>query len=227
MAEVKLITKIQTFEDVQKSLQEIEKVLNSLTEAVNSKADKEAKDPEGKPGDLKMTKNFNGSNDLEGKTEDGWVKLATKDKFDTGWFTTSEDAVNYFRHNIEINPGDILRCDLYIKNTSNGMIVHLNAGMHPVGHYDATSPYDDNDNISTSFNNTHLFFSIDLDNTRSGIIFPPDGVVTDSDTFGTVGDGSGWYSKGGASMGGAGVTGNSVVIYDNAEFRIIATKEIV
>ena len=40
MSEVKLLTKIKTFDDVQKSLQDIEKNLNKLYEAVNSKADK-------------------------------------------------------------------------------------------------------------------------------------------------------------------------------------------
>tara|TARA_R100000458_G_scaffold59041_1_gene68512 strand:- start:135 stop:722 length:588 start_codon:yes stop_codon:yes gene_type:complete len=194
MSEVKLITKIQTFEDVQKSLQDIEKVLNGLTEAVNSKADKEAKDPEGKPGDLKMTRNFNESNDLEGKTEEGWVKLATADKFDTGWFTATEDTVAWFRHNIEMSPGDLITCDLFVKSNSTGMIVHVNGGHHPWG--DKADVTTNNDNITTSFTSTHVGFSIDGDATDNGILFlpPPTG---DLDSFGSSDDSGGFITAGG------------------------------
>ena len=223
MAEVKLITKIQTFDDVQKSLQDIEKVLNKLTEAVNSKADKEAKDTEGKPGDLKMTKNFNGSNDLEGKNEDGWVKLATADKFDTGWFTLAEDTPTWFRHNIEMSPGDLITCDLFVKSNNTGMIVHLNGGHHPWG--DRANVDYNNDNLSTSFTNTHVGVLLDGDNTASGVLFipPPQG---DLDSFGSDSSGLGFHATGGENMSGA-PSGSGISIYTNATFRVFATKVLI
>ena len=225
MSEVKLITKIQTFEDAQKCFQEIEKVLNSLSEAVNSKADKEAKDPEGKPGDLKMTKNFNGSNDLEGKTEDGWAKLATADKFDSGWVTLAEDTPTWFRHNIEMSPGDLITCDLFVKSNNTGMIVHFNAGYHPWGDKYTDAAGSNNDNLSTSFTNTHVGVLLDGDNTASGVLFipPPQG---DLDSFGSSSSGLGFHATGGENMSGA-PSGSGISIYTNATFRIIATKVLV
>ena len=221
MAEVKLITKIQTFDDVQKSLQDIEKVLNKLTEAVNSKADKEAKDTEGKPGDLKMTKNFNGSNDLEGKTEDGWVKLATADKFDTGWFTLAEDTPTWFRHNIEMSPGDLITCDLFVKSNNTGMIVHFNAGHHPWADIEAATTTN-NDSFTTSFTNTHVGVLLDGDATTGGVLFMPL-PQGDLDSFGSSSSGLGFYATGGENMSGN-PTGSGISIYTNAKFRIITTK---
>ena len=235
MAEVKLLTKIQSFEDVQKSLQEIEVNLNKLSNAVNSITEKRAEDSKGKPGDLQMTVNFNKTYDLEGKTEDGWVKLATKDTFDTGWFTAIEDRVFQFRHNIEIDPEELLRTDMFIKRNDNGQITHFNCGYHPMGHAQtedrvlngSTGANVNNDDLCVSYTSTHLFFHLDMDNCQRGIVFSPIN-ITDTDAFGEEADITSWYDEGGATFCGENEASGSVVeIYDACQFKVIATKVLV
>ena len=68
----KITTKITSFADVQKSLQEIEKVLNELTSSVNSSAETEVSDKDGKTGDIKTQRNADGTYSLEVKTDEGW-----------------------------------------------------------------------------------------------------------------------------------------------------------
>jgi len=234
MSEIKLITKIQSFDDVQKSLQEIETNLNKLNKAVNSISEKQAEDSKGKPGDIQMTVNSNKTYDLEGKTEDGWVKLATRDAFDTGWFEAVEDRVFHWRHRIEIQPEELLRTDMYIKRNDNGQITHFNCGYHPMGHAQTedrvlSGSHGDNinnDDLIVTFTSTHLFFHLDMDNCQSGVVFNPIG-VSDSDGFGEVVtiEGGGWYPAGGATFCGDGETRTNVVeIYDNCKFKVIATK---
>lgn len=234
MSEIKLITKIQSFDDVQKSLQEIETNLNKLNKAVNSISEKQAEDSKGKPGDMQMTVNFNKTYDLEGKTEDGWVKLATRDTFDSGWFEALEDRVYHWRHRIEIQPeSDLLRCDIFIKRNDNGQICHFNCGYHPMGHAqtqdrvlagDNPGTNQNNDDLITSFTSTHIFFHLDLDNTAEGIIFTPV-TVSDSDSFGEVEEIDGWHASGGATFCGSGeANGDVVQVYDKCQFRVLATK---
>jgi len=68
----KITTKITSFADVQKSLQEIEKVLNELTSSVNSSAETEVSDKDGKTGDIKTQRNADGTYSFEVKTDEGW-----------------------------------------------------------------------------------------------------------------------------------------------------------
>ena len=68
----KITTKITSFADVQKSLQEIEKVLNELTHSVNSSAETEVSDKDGKTGDIKTQRNADGTYSFEVKTDEGW-----------------------------------------------------------------------------------------------------------------------------------------------------------
>ena len=68
----KITTKITSFTDVQKSLQEIEKVLNELTQSVNSSAETEVSDKDGKTGDIKTQRNADGTYSFEVKTDEGW-----------------------------------------------------------------------------------------------------------------------------------------------------------
>jgi len=69
---VKLITAIKTFDDVRRSLQEVERVLNELKSSVNSEPEIEMKDEQGKPGDLRTNKNADNSYSLQLKTKEGW-----------------------------------------------------------------------------------------------------------------------------------------------------------
>lgn len=72
MSSVKISTKIQSFQDVQKSLQDIEKYLNKLEKSIQSPAELEVTDKDGKTGDIKTTKNTDGSYTFEIRTIDGW-----------------------------------------------------------------------------------------------------------------------------------------------------------
>ncbi len=72
MSEIKLQTKINSFLEVQKSLQEIEKQLNVLSKSLSSKAESEVSDTEGKSGDIKTTRNVDGSYSFEIRTDSGW-----------------------------------------------------------------------------------------------------------------------------------------------------------
>ena len=75
----KITTKITSFADVQKSLQEIEKVLNELTGSVNSSAETEVSDKDGKTGDIKTQRNADGTYSFEVKTDEGWKVPALGD----------------------------------------------------------------------------------------------------------------------------------------------------
>lgn len=75
----KITTKITSFTDVQKSLQEIEKVLNELTQSVNSSAETEVSDKDGKTGDIKTQRNADGTYSFEVKTDEGWKVPALGD----------------------------------------------------------------------------------------------------------------------------------------------------
>ena len=70
--EFKLLTKIKSLGDVQKSLQQLEKKINELSESTNSTAGGEVDDAKGKSGDIKITKGKDNAYTFEIKTEDGW-----------------------------------------------------------------------------------------------------------------------------------------------------------
>ena len=73
----KVSTKITSFEDVQRSLLEVQKQLNALSNSINKVAEDYVKESEGKSGDLKLTKKANGTYNLEACTDDGWKKFFT------------------------------------------------------------------------------------------------------------------------------------------------------
>ncbi len=65
-------TKILSFGDVQKSLQEIEKELNLLSESVNSPAETNIEDSQGKTGDVKIIKNPDKTYTFKVRSAEGW-----------------------------------------------------------------------------------------------------------------------------------------------------------
>lgn len=65
-------TKILSFGDVQKSLQEIEKELNLLSESVNSPAETNIEDSQGKTGDVKIVKNPDKTYTFKVRSAEGW-----------------------------------------------------------------------------------------------------------------------------------------------------------
>lgn len=69
---IRILSKITSFTDVTKSLQEIEKVLNNLVETIKTPAEKELKETEGSTGDIQITQNKDKSYTFEVKTRDGW-----------------------------------------------------------------------------------------------------------------------------------------------------------
>jgi len=69
---VRITSKVTTFTDVSKSLQDIEKILNSLIDTNTSEAEKELLETEGSTGDIQVTQNTDKSYSFEVKTEDGW-----------------------------------------------------------------------------------------------------------------------------------------------------------
>tara|TARA_R100001082_G_C4361368_1_gene159535 strand:+ start:983 stop:1729 length:747 start_codon:yes stop_codon:yes gene_type:complete len=68
----KILTNVNNFNDVQKSLQELEKKINELLNSVNSSAESEVSDKDGKTGDTKITRNADASYTFEIRTEEGW-----------------------------------------------------------------------------------------------------------------------------------------------------------
>ena len=84
---VKIVTKITSFDDVQKSLQEVENRINSLIKSVNDVSEKETSETEGKSGDINITRNADGTYGLETCTNEGWKKMYTSNK-------TTEDGTS-------------------------------------------------------------------------------------------------------------------------------------
>lgn len=77
---VKIVTKITSFDDVQKSLQEVENKLNILIKSVNDVSEKETSETEGKSGDINITRNADGTYGLETCTNEGWKKMYVSNK---------------------------------------------------------------------------------------------------------------------------------------------------
>ena len=69
---IKTPSKIQSFEEVQKALQDLAKQLNDLGIATNSSAEGEITDKDGKTGDIRVTQNADKTYGLELKTKEGW-----------------------------------------------------------------------------------------------------------------------------------------------------------
>ena len=71
----KVLTRVSTFEDVQKSLQNIETQLNSLFNSVNTLSEKDTTESKGESGDINVTRNSDGTYGLETCTNEGWKKM--------------------------------------------------------------------------------------------------------------------------------------------------------
>ena len=69
---IKTPAKIQSFEEVQKALQDLSKQLNDLGIATNSGAEGEITDKDGKTGDIRITQNADKTYGFEVRTSEGW-----------------------------------------------------------------------------------------------------------------------------------------------------------
>ena len=68
----KVTTKVNSFEDVQRSLQEVEKSINQISDSVNVKAEGQVGDVKGKTGDIRTTQNSDKTFTFEVRTSSGW-----------------------------------------------------------------------------------------------------------------------------------------------------------
>ena len=69
---IRILSRITSFNDVTKSLQEVEKALNNVIDIINKPAKKEYEEKEGRVGDTQITQNDDKSFTFEIRTEDGW-----------------------------------------------------------------------------------------------------------------------------------------------------------
>jgi hypothetical protein len=69
---IKTPAKLQSFEDVQKALQDLAQQLNNLGLSTNSQAESETTDIQGKTGDIKITQNQDKTYSFEVRTEEEW-----------------------------------------------------------------------------------------------------------------------------------------------------------
>lgn len=69
---LKVNTKVNSFQDVQKSLSTIEKQFNMLLNRINSPAEKELSERQGRTGDIQIVENADKSYSFEVRTKDGW-----------------------------------------------------------------------------------------------------------------------------------------------------------
>jgi hypothetical protein len=72
---IKLPSKVMTFDDVQKSLQTLESKVNELISSVNKDINTEFNETDGKPGDIRVFPNADQTYSLEACTDEGWKKL--------------------------------------------------------------------------------------------------------------------------------------------------------
>tara|TARA_R100000458_G_C8137654_1_gene150093 strand:- start:51 stop:638 length:588 start_codon:yes stop_codon:yes gene_type:complete len=116
---VKIQTKVQSFEDVQKSLQDIEKNFNKLTKAVNQTVEDERKETEGKSGDIQSINiGSDGGKDysLEIKSSNGWQAPVLKPHYDSGWKDVTKNNRYTYKHNLG---SKILLVQVYFKTDAH------------------------------------------------------------------------------------------------------------
>ena len=100
----KIQTKISSFKDVQKSLQEVEKQLNNLYKAVNSSAETSVKDSEGKTGDISIVEDNSKRYLFKVKSNKGWTNPAvSRADYDSGWVDVDNDKTTG-QHNLGVVP---------------------------------------------------------------------------------------------------------------------------
>ena len=95
MAELKLPSKLTSFEDVTRAFRDLEKNINTLHKA-KSAAESETKETEGESGDIRATRNVDGTYTFEVRTEEGWKTPALGDsviKFKDKPSTISQNIV--------------------------------------------------------------------------------------------------------------------------------------
>tara|TARA_R100001594_G_scaffold46108_1_gene79107 strand:+ start:3882 stop:4481 length:600 start_codon:yes stop_codon:yes gene_type:complete len=118
---VKIQTKVQSFEDVQKSLQDIEKNFNKLVKAVNQSVEDERKETEGKSGDIQSINiGSDGGKDysLQIKSKDGWQAPVLKPHYDSGWKDVTKNSTYTYKHNLG---SKILLIQVYFKTDSHNI----------------------------------------------------------------------------------------------------------
>ena len=121
---VKLITKVDSFESVQKCFQNIENVLNKLTDAINKPAESIRKETEGKTGDIKCAvegTNAGADFSIETRTEKGWQSPIIKPHFDSGWIAAAINSSYIFKHHLGSR---MLLLQVYLKD-GNGNVLNL------------------------------------------------------------------------------------------------------
>lgn len=164
---VKIQTKVQSFEDVQKSLQDIEKNFNKLTKAVNQTVEDERKETEGKSGDIQSINiGSDGGKDysLQIKSNDGWQGPVLKPHYDSGWKEVEAGDNSYtFKHNLG---SQILLIQGYFKQTTadGGKIFSfadssLDYGdSNPISEFNIGIHMENSNTIKLGVGNDHVFW---------------------------------------------------------------------
>ena len=114
MAELKLPTKVTSFEDISRAFRELEKNVNALHKSKTS-AEDEHKETEGESGDVRATRNVDGTYTFEVRTKEGWKTPAIGDsviKFKDKPSTISKNIVKAID---EIAADDVITGDTKAK----------------------------------------------------------------------------------------------------------------
>tara|TARA_R110002020_G_scaffold154920_4_gene335625 strand:+ start:253 stop:831 length:579 start_codon:yes stop_codon:yes gene_type:complete len=119
---VKIVTKVQSFEDVQKSLQNIENQFNKLLLAVNKKAESKQEETKGSSGDIQsvaLGTDAGRDYSLEIKTNKGWQNPILNPHYDSGWVAVAKDTNKDFKHNLN---SKMLLLAIYVKDSNNNIL---------------------------------------------------------------------------------------------------------
>ena len=119
---VKIVTKVQSFEDVQKSLQNIENQFNKLLAAVNKPAESKLEESKGSSGDIQsVAQGTHAGRDytLKVKTNKGWQTPILEPHYDSGWVTVSSNSNKNFKHNLNTK---MLLLAIYVKDSNNNIL---------------------------------------------------------------------------------------------------------
>ena len=127
---VKIVTKVESFEEVQKSLQNIENQFNKLLLAVNKTAESKQEETKGSSGDIQSVaagtdggRNYS----LEIKTDKGWQTPILQPHYDSGWVAVENNKNYNFKHNLNTK---ILLLAIYLKDSTNN-IFWITADSYP------------------------------------------------------------------------------------------------
>ena len=120
---LRLITKLNSFDDVSKSLQSIEKTFNQLVDSVNKPAESEKKEIEGKTGDLKpLSEGINRASEysLQVKTKSGWTSPVLKPHYESEWIKLGISSKHKFMHKFN---SKMVMFQLFFKTDGTGVKV--------------------------------------------------------------------------------------------------------